>query len=56
MISAEIAGGGYLIGTLANLVVKGIMVVVAGGGGLWRHVLPGFLAMGAVTVVLLALA
>lgn len=55
VISTEIAAGGYLLGTLANLVVKGIMVVVAGGGGLWRHVLPGFLAMGAVTLLLLAL-
>jgi uncharacterized membrane protein (DUF4010 family) len=55
VISTEIAAGGYLLGTLANLVVKGIMVVVAGGGRLWRHVLPGFLAMGAVTMLLLAL-
>lgn len=55
VVTLQIAAGGYLLGTLANLVVKAIMVAVAGGPLLRRHVLPGFLAMAAVTVVLLAL-
>ena len=55
VVSLEIAAGGYLLGTLANLVVKASMVAVAGGPLLRLHVLPGFLAMAAVTVLLLAL-
>jgi uncharacterized membrane protein (DUF4010 family) len=55
VVSLEIAAGGYLLGTLANLVVKGLIVAVAGGRLLWRHVLPGFVAMAAATLLLLAL-
>jgi len=55
VVSMEVAAGGYLLGTLANLAMKGSMVVIAGGTALWRHVLPGFLALGAFTLLLLAL-
>ncbi|HEY6552483.1 MAG TPA: DUF4010 domain-containing protein, partial [Vicinamibacteria bacterium] len=55
VVTLHIAAGAYLLGTLANLGVKGIMVAVAGGSALSRHVLPGFLAMGAATVVVLLL-
>jgi uncharacterized membrane protein (DUF4010 family) len=55
VVSMEIAAGAYLLGTLANLGVKGAMVAVAGGSSLSKHVFPGFLAMGAATVVVLLL-
>ncbi len=55
VVSLEIAAGAYLLGTLANLGVKGVMVALAGGSSLARRVFPGFLAMGAATVLLLLL-
>lgn len=55
VVSLDVAAGGFLLGTLSNLGVKAMMVVVAGGGGLWRHVFPGFLGLGLLTGVLLAL-
>jgi uncharacterized membrane protein (DUF4010 family) len=55
MVSLEVAAGGFLLGTLSNLGIKALMVVVAGGRGLWRHVFPGFLALGLLTGLLLAL-
>jgi len=55
VVSMEVAAGGYLLGTLANLILKGMMVLIAGGRALGRHVLPGFLAMGALTALLLFL-
>jgi uncharacterized membrane protein (DUF4010 family) len=56
VVSLPVAAGGFLLATLANLTVKGIMVLVAGGRALWRHVRPGFLGLGAVTLLLLGLA
>jgi uncharacterized membrane protein (DUF4010 family) len=55
VVTMHIAAGAYLLGTLANLGVKGIMVAVAGGPSLSRHVFPGFLAMAAATVLVLLL-
>jgi len=44
-----------LFATLSNLAFKGGTVVLAGGRDLARKVLPAFLAMAAVTAVLVAL-
>jgi uncharacterized membrane protein (DUF4010 family) len=55
VVTTRVAAGGYLLGTLANLVVKGTMVATAGGRPLAVRVLPAFLALGALTVLLLAL-
>ena len=53
--SLAAAGGSFLLATLSNLVVKGGMVAVVGGGAFARRVLPGFAAVAAVTVVILLL-
>lgn len=47
------AAGSVLLATLANLVVKGGIVALVGGGAIARRVLPGFLVLGAATLVLL---
>jgi uncharacterized membrane protein (DUF4010 family) len=54
LASIEAAGGSFLLATLANLVVKGGIVVTAGGTAFARRVLPAFLALSAATVVALA--
>jgi len=50
------AGGAFLLATLTNLAVKSGMVLVVGGGGFARRVLPAFTAMAAATILLLLLA
>ncbi len=54
--SKEAAAGAYLLATLSNLAMKGGIVSVVGGGALARRVLPGFGAVAALTVALVALA
>jgi len=54
--SLDAAGGSFLLATLTNLAVKGGIVAVVGGGALARRVLPGFVAIAAVTILLLLLA
>jgi uncharacterized membrane protein (DUF4010 family) len=48
------AAGSILLATFANLVVKGGIVAFVGGAAIARRVLPGFIALGAATLVLLA--
>lgn len=54
--TAEAAGSAYLLATLSNLVMKGGIVSVVGGGALARRVLPAFAAVAALTLVFVVLA
>jgi uncharacterized membrane protein (DUF4010 family) len=55
VVTAEAAGGSFLLATLTNLAVKSGIVTVVGGRGLAARVLPGFAAVAVVTVVFLVL-
>lgn len=54
LASIEAAGGSYLLATFTNLVVKGSIVVTAGGPALARRVLRAFFALAAATALALA--
>jgi uncharacterized membrane protein (DUF4010 family) len=54
MAATEEAGRALLLATVANLIVKGVIVVSVGGGALARRVIPGFVALVAATAVALA--
>jgi len=54
-IEVPAAAAAYLLATLSNLLFKGGAVLIAGGRELARQVLPAFLALAALTVVLVAL-
>ncbi len=54
LATIDAAGGSFLLATLANLTVKGSIVVTAGGAPFARRVLPGFVALAAATLVALA--
>lgn len=56
LVGIETAGGAVLIASLANLALKGGMVVVVGGRALTRQVAATFVALAAVTALLLVLA
>ena len=51
LISAGAAGGAVLVATLANLVLKGVLVTVLGGAQLARRVAPTFIALAVLTLV-----
>jgi uncharacterized membrane protein (DUF4010 family) len=51
--TVEVAAGAFLLATLSNLLVKGFIVSLTGGRPLARRVLPGFVAVAAVTLFLL---
>ena len=53
LATSEAAGGAYLLATLANLLVKGSIVVSTGGASLARRVLPAFGALVLGTIVAL---
>ena len=48
-----VAAGVFLLATVSNLLVKGLIVILSGGRPLARRVLPGFIVVGAVTTFLL---
>ncbi len=49
----SVAAGVFLLATVSNLLVKGLIVVMSSGRPLARRVLPGFVVVAAVTVFLL---
>jgi uncharacterized membrane protein (DUF4010 family) len=55
VVTAEAAGGSFLLATLTNLAVKAGIVIVVGGRALAARVLPGFAALAALTVAFLVL-
>lgn len=54
-VDVPAAAATYLFATLSNLVFKGGTVLLAGGRDLAGKVLPAFLALAAVTALLVAL-
>jgi uncharacterized membrane protein (DUF4010 family) len=54
-VDVSAAASTYLLATLSNLAFKAGAVVIAGGRSLARLVLPGFLALAAATLVIVAL-
>jgi uncharacterized membrane protein (DUF4010 family) len=53
VVTAEAAGGAFLLATLTNLAVKSGIVAFVGGRALAARVLPGFAALALITVVFL---
>jgi uncharacterized membrane protein (DUF4010 family) len=51
--TVEAASGAYLVATVSNLVFKAGAVIVTGGGGMGRRVLPAFAALAVATGVIL---
>jgi uncharacterized membrane protein (DUF4010 family) len=54
-VEVPAAAAAYLLATVSNLLFKGGAVLIAGGRELARQVLPAFLALAALTLVLVAL-
>jgi uncharacterized membrane protein (DUF4010 family) len=55
LVSLEAGSGAVLLATLANLVLKAGLVLVVGGRALARHVAPAFVALAALTLLLVGL-
>jgi uncharacterized membrane protein (DUF4010 family) len=55
LVSLGVGSGAVLLATLANLVLKGGVVIVAGGRDLARRVAPAFGALSGVTLLILGL-
>ncbi len=56
LAGVEATGSAFLLATLSNLALKGGSVLVLGGAGFGRRVLPAFGAMGLATLVMLIVA